>query len=152
MSEKELMSQVLYLEDGEEKVAEPETDTEAHARAHRMSTAGYEVLAILDADKTESYLNRPRPMDALNDGQTFPIEEYKKAHRDVEPEVADSLDMPDGIESKPMEAVEIDREAAQRYNRISAIEFALKMYGGEDNRSAEELVADAQTILDFING
>jgi hypothetical protein len=137
--------QVLYLKDGKEVLTEPESNLEATKRAKRMVEDGYQVGSVMDVLSAAAYMHA-KYGEAEVDGQSpfFPIEQYKKASRDVDAEVDDSL-------VTAIAAEEPSRERVQ--TRHLAVELALEMYGNTaDSRTAEELVADAQTILDFLEG
>jgi len=137
---------------------------EAVRRAKKLGAhQGIVSAVVVPASEYESSDN----VDGLEKGETFPIEAYKKAHRDVEDEVRDSLDSPDGLKLREV-TYDVDdepRTVAQPVNepdgyaatssnighRMQALDFALRLHGG-NSVSSEELVADAQTILKFLEG
>jgi hypothetical protein len=146
----ELMSRVLYLKDGEEMLNDPAPYKEAEEQAQNLERMGYQVLAIMDADKAEAYRRRT---DALDEGVTFPIEEYKTIHRNVLAEVADSMEPEDQdvcmTAAKAPETLAYERH----HRRCTAMDFALRMYQNvDDSRSSAEVVDDAQVILNFLEG
>jgi hypothetical protein len=131
--------QVLYLKDGKEVLSSPMSNKAAQAHARSLDGS------VMDVPSAAAYM-RAKYGETEVDGQSpfFPIEQYKKASRDVDAEVDDSL-------VTAIAAEEPSRERVQ--TRHLAVELALEMYGNTaDSRTAEELVADAQTILDFLEG
>jgi hypothetical protein len=152
----EELYQVLYVKEGEEVLTEPESNTEVTKRAKRMDEDGYQVLAVMTQEGARNHMAK-KAMAAEKDGKSpfFPVQQYQKAMRDVEPEVDDSLDMPVRATSKaaPVAPVATDpQEPNERFlRRHTAVELALAMFNNaNNNRSARELVDDAKTILEFL--
>lgn len=162
MSESETLYQVLHIKNGEEMFTYAEPYDDAKKTARQMQDSGLEVLSIMTQQGMTEYLNQKMrraqgglaKMDrAVEDfkeggGRVFPVQEFQKAHRDVDAEVEDSLEVDDELSEDYLANI------SSPGNRLQAVDFALRLRAGMvvDPRTADELVADATTILKFLEG
>jgi hypothetical protein len=131
--------QVLYVKDGEETLTEPEDNKSAQTSAQHLDSQGYHVLSVMTVVGAKRYMaEKARRAEESGKSPFFPIRQYQKANRDVEAEVDDSL--------------ETGHQRTRRSaDRRLAVDYALRL-DVRKSRTAEELVADARTILEFLEG